>query len=154
MTGGRLQRVAEYLDDDEPFCFTYGDGLSDVNITQSIVFHRSHGKLATVTGVMPPGRFGALELAGEKVTTFKEKPLGDGSMINGGFFVLSKKVLDYIDGPSTVWEQEPLGNLASDGELMAYEHRGFWHPMDTLRDKQYLEQLWSTDKAPWRTWDE
>lgn len=154
MTGGRLKRVADYLDDDEPFCFTYGDGLSDVNITSLIKYHRSHGRLATVTGVMPPGRFGALELNGDKVVSFKEKPLGDGAMINGGFFVLSKNVINYIDGSSTVWEQEPLKNLAANGELMTYEHRGFWQPMDTLRDKQNLEQLWESNRAPWRNWDE
>ena len=152
MTGGRLKRVAEYLDD-EPFCFTYGDGVSNVDVSESIKFHRSHGKKATMMATYPPGRFGALELDGSQVTRFVEKPKGDGGLINGGFFVLEPAVISSIDSDATVGEQEPLMNLAASGELMAYEHTGFWQPMDTLRDKQNLEQLWSAGQAPWRVWE-
>ncbi|MEZ9917915.1 glucose-1-phosphate cytidylyltransferase [Vibrio breoganii] len=152
MTGGRLSRVADHIKDDEAFCFTYGDGVGDIDITKTIEFHRSHGKLATLTATFPPGRFGALDISSGKVNSFKEKPKGDGAMINGGFFVLSPKVLKYIDGDSTVWEQYPLNQLAEDDQLMAYEHHGFWQPMDTLRDKVYLEELWQEGKAPWKIW--
>lgn len=152
MTGGRLKRVADYVKDEEFFFFTYGDGVGDIDITSSIEFHRSHGKLATMTATYPPGRFGALEIADGRITHFLEKPKGDGGMINGGYFVMSPKVIDYIAEDATIWEQEPLRNLAADGELMAYEHHGFWQPMDTLRDKQHLEELWSSGKAPWRVW--
>ncbi|MDF1621712.1 glucose-1-phosphate cytidylyltransferase [Pseudothioclava nitratireducens] len=152
MTGGRLLRVADYIRDEEAFCFTYGDGVSDVDISAVIDFHKSHGKDATLTAVYPPGRFGALEIYKGQVKSFEEKPKGDGSMINGGFFVLSPKVLAHLVGDSTVWEQAPLKKLAAANELMAYEHHGFWQPMDTLRDKQYLEELWSSGKAPWKTW--
>jgi glucose-1-phosphate cytidylyltransferase len=152
MTGGRLKRVAEYVKDEEFFFFTYGDGVADIDITKSIEFHRSHGKAATLTATYPPGRFGALQIEGGQITEFLEKPQGDGGMINGGYFVLSPKVLDYLKDDSTTWEQEPLRTLATDGELMAYEHHGFWQPMDTLRDKQHLESLWQSGKAPWRIW--
>lgn len=140
LTGGRLKRVEAYIRDDEAFCFTYGDGLSDVNIGASVEFHRQHGRRATVTAVLPPGRYGALECAGEQVTGFVEKPRGDGGLINGGFFVLSPSVLDYIEGDQTSWEGPPLTRLAADGEMMAFEHSGFWQPMDTLRDKNMLEE--------------
>jgi len=149
MTGGRLKRVRQYLDD-EDFCFTYGDGVSDINITDLLKFHRTHGNLATLTGVQPPGRFGSLKLKGTKVSSFEEKPYGDGGWINGGFFVLSTKVIDYIDDDSTFWEREPMEKLALDGQLSAYLHAGFWQPMDTLRDKNHLEELWLSDKAPWK----
>jgi len=152
MTGGRLKRVAEYVKDEEFFFFTYGDGVGDIDITKSIEFHRSHGKLATMTATYPPGRFGALEIEDGKITHFLEKPKGDGGMINGGYFVMSPTVIDYIAEDATIWEQEPLRNLAADGELIAYEHHGFWQPMDTLRDKQHLEELWSGGRAPWRVW--
>lgn len=152
MTGGRLKRVAQYLDENESFCFTYGDGLSNVDIRDSINFHRNHGKLATVTAVIPPGRYGALERSGDLVTSFVEKPPGDGGMINGGFFVLSPKVLDFIDGDQSIWEGEPLGSIAQSGEMMAFEHHGFWQPMDTLRDRNLLEELWVSGKAPWKVW--
>jgi glucose-1-phosphate cytidylyltransferase len=152
MTGGRLKRVADYVKDEEFFFFTYGDGVGDIDITKSIEFHRSHGKAATLTATYPPGRFGALQIEGGRITEFLEKPQGDGGMINGGYFVLSPKVLDYLEDDSTIWEQEPLRTLATDGELMAYEHHGFWQPMDTLRDKQHLESLWQGGKAPWRIW--
>lgn len=152
MTGGRLKRVAEYVKDEEFFFFTYGDGVGDIDITKSIEFHRSHGKAATLTATYPPGRFGALQMENGQITEFLEKPQGDGGMINGGYFVLSPKVLDYLEDDSTTWEQEPLRTLATDGELMAYEHHGFWQPMDTLRDKQHLESLWQSGKAPWRIW--
>ena len=151
-TGGRLLAVAKYLNDDESFCLTYGDGVSDVDISKSIEFHKKHGKLATVTSVFPPGRFGALEIDNSSVKNFMEKPKGDGGMINGGFFVLSPKVFSRIKGPATVWEQEPLKSLSNDGELMAFEHRGFWLPMDTLRDKKLLEDLWDNNTAPWKGW--
>ncbi|KIF50405.1 glucose-1-phosphate cytidylyltransferase [Vibrio owensii] len=153
MTGGRLGRVAEHIKDEDAFCFTYGDGVGDIDITSTIEFHKSHGKKATLTATYPPGRFGALDIQGGQVNSFKEKPKGDGAMINGGFFVLSPDVLKYIDGDSSVWEQYPLNQLAKDGELMAYEHHGFWQPMDTLRDKVYLEELWQENKAPWKIWE-
>ena len=152
LTGGRLKRVANYVKDDDAFCFTYGDGVSDLDIQASIDFHRQHGKLATVTAVLPPGRYGALECNGNQVTSFIEKPRGDGGLINGGFFVLSPKCLDYIDNDQCSWEGTPLTRLAQDGEMMAFEHRGFWHPMDTLRDKNFLEDLWHSGKAPWKVW--
>ncbi|EJL6956430.1 glucose-1-phosphate cytidylyltransferase [Vibrio cholerae] len=153
MTGGRLRRVKEYLKDEESFCFTYGDGVGDINIKELIEFHENHGKKATLTATYPPGRFGALDIENGSVNCFKEKPKGDGAMINGGFFVLSPDVIDYIDDDSTVWEQYPLNQLAVDKQLMAYEHQGFWQPMDTLRDKNYLEELWNSNKAPWKSWD-
>ena len=153
MTGGRLRRVAEYIKDEEAFLFTYGDGVSDVNISESIIFHRSHGKLATLTSTLPPGRFGVLEIENTHVKSFREKPKGDGAMINAGYFVLSPRVLEYISDDGTVWELEPLMKLAELGQLMAYEHNGFWQPMDTLRDKHYLEQLWDTGQAPWKVWE-
>ena len=153
LTGGRLKRVEGYIRDDEAFCFTYGDGLSDLDIGASIDFHRRHGRYATVTAVFPPGRYGAIERAGDKVTRFVEKPPGDGGLINGGFFVLSPAVLDYIEGDQTSWEAEPLGRLAADGQLMTFEHSGFWQPMDTLRDKNHLEELWNTGAAPWKCWN-
>jgi glucose-1-phosphate cytidylyltransferase len=153
MTGGRLKRVAQYIQDEECFFFTYGDGVGDIDIAATLTFHRSHGKKATLTATFPPGRFGALDIRNHQVLSFKEKPKGDGAMINGGFFVLSPEVLSYIDNDLSIWEQEPLMNLASDGELMAYEHTGFWQPMDTLRDKHLLESLWESGKAPWKTWD-
>jgi glucose-1-phosphate cytidylyltransferase len=152
MTGGRLKRVGDHVKDEEAFFFTYGDGVGDIDITRSLEFHRSHGKAATLTATYPPGRFGALHMEGGQILDFTEKPQGDGGMINGGFFVLSPKVLDYLEGDATTWEQEPLRALAADGELYAYEHHGFWQPMDTLRDKQHLESLWSSGKAPWRVW--
>lgn len=152
MTGGRLRRVAEFLKNEEAFCFTYGDGVSDVDITREIAFHRRHGRLATVTAVQPPGRYGALHLDGTAVSGFTEKPRGDGGLINGGFFVLSPKCIDLIAGDQTVWEGEPLTQLAADGELMAFEHKGFWQPMDTLREKNLLEELWATGNAPWKVW--
>lgn len=152
MTGGRLGRVAEYVKNEEAFCFTYGDGVGDIDISASIEFHRKHGKSATLTATFPPGRFGALDIHNKQVMNFKEKPKGDGAMINGGFFVLSPKVLNLIQDDSTIWEQEPLNHLAETGELMAFDHQGFWQPMDTLRDKHYLEELWSSGKAPWKKW--
>lgn len=152
MTGGRLRRVADHVRDEEAFFFTYGDGVGDIDITASLAFHREHGKAATLTATYPPGRFGALNMEGGRVLEFTEKPQGDGGMINGGFFVLSPRVLDYLEDDSTVWEQEPLRRLAVEGELMAYEHHGFWQPMDTLRDKQHLEALWEGGKAPWCVW--
>jgi glucose-1-phosphate cytidylyltransferase len=153
MTGGRLKRVSRYVQDDEAFCFTYGDGVGDIDISATLAFHREHGKAATLTATFPPGRFGALDIQNRQVRNFQEKPKGDGAMINGGFFVLSPKVLSYLEDDSTIWEQEPLMNLAADGELMAYEHHGFWQPMDTLRDKQHLEKLWDSGQAPWKVWD-
>ena len=152
MTGGRLKRVQEYVKDEEAFCFTYGDGVSDINIQALIDFHRQQGVKATLTAVYPPGRFGALDISGHKVTTFQEKPKGDGGMINGGFFVLSPSVLGLLKDDETIWEKEPLESLAKSGQMSAYEHRGFWQPMDTLRDKNYLESLWASDKAPWKLW--
>ncbi|WP_439856373.1 glucose-1-phosphate cytidylyltransferase [Pseudomonas yamanorum] len=153
MTGGRLRRVAEYVKDEESFCFTYGDGVGDIDISAAIEFHKEHGKAATLTATYPPGRFGALDIRQGQVLNFKEKPKGDGAMINGGFFVLKPEVLKYITGDSSVWEQEPLMTLASDEQLMAYEHQGFWQPMDTLRDKHLLEELWVSGKAPWKSWE-
>jgi len=151
-TGGRLAAVSNYVKDEECFCLTYGDGLSDVNISDLIAFHKSHKKLATVTSVFPPGRFGALEIERSHVKSFMEKPKGDGGMINGGFFVLSPKVLENISGPESIWEQEPLRALSEEGELMAFMHEGFWQPMDTLRDKIFLEELWGSRTAPWKSW--
>ncbi|WP_168232831.1 glucose-1-phosphate cytidylyltransferase [Pseudomonas veronii] len=153
MTGGRLGRVAEYVKDQESFCFTYGDGVGDIDISATIEFHKRHGKAATLTATYPPGRFGALDIRQGQVLNFKEKPKGDGAMINGGFFVLKPEVLKYIGGDSCVWEQEPLMTLATDQQLMAYEHYGFWQPMDTLRDKHLLEELWLSGKAPWKSWE-
>ncbi len=152
MTGGRLRRVRDYLADEEAFCFTYGDGVGDVDIGACIEFHQQHGKLATLTATQPPGRFGALNLEGDQVLNFQEKPQGDGAWINGGFFVLSPKVIDYINADASIWEREPMERLAADGEIMAWRHRGFWQPMDTLRDKQHLEELWASGKAPWKVW--
>lgn len=151
-TGGRLARVGHLLRDEAAFCLTYGDGVSDVDISAAIAFHRAHGRQATVTAVVPPGRFGALERQGTAVSAFTEKPAGDGGMINGGFFVLSPAVLDRIGGDGTVWEQEPLKGLARDGQLMAYDHHGFWQPMDTLRDREQLQALWDGGSAPWKQW--
>lgn len=153
MTGGRLGRVADYVKNDEAFCFTYGDGVSDVDIGKLIEFHRQHGKEATLTATYPPGRFGALDIQNKQIKRFMEKPKGDGGMINGGFFVLSPSVLSLIKDDKTTWEQEPLMSLAERGELMAFEHAGFWQPMDTLRDKHLLEELWAAEKAPWKKWD-
>jgi len=151
ITGGRLKRVARLLGDEE-FCFTYGDGVADVNIRDLIAFHRRQGKLATLTAVQPPARFGALSLKGSSVVRFEEKPVGDGGMINGGFFVLSPRVIDYIEGDHTHWEGEPLERLAREGQLSAFAHHGFWQPMDTMRDKTQLEELWNSGKAPWKVW--
>jgi glucose-1-phosphate cytidylyltransferase len=144
--------VADYLRGEEAFCFTYGDGVANIDIAAELAFHKAHGRLATVAAVQPPGRYGALEMDGEVVRGFIEKPRGDGGRINGGFFVLSPKVLDYIDGDQTPWESTPLERLATEGQLMAFEHDGFWQPMDTLRDKIHLEDLWSTGRAPWKVW--
>ena len=152
LTGGRLKRVAEYVKNEESFCFTYGDGLADIDIAAEIEFHRNHGKWATVAAVQPPGRYGALRLDGQRVAGFIEKPLGDGGLINGGFFVLSPHCLNLLAGDQTSWEGEPLARLAAEGQLMAFAHHGFWQPMDTLRDKNHLEELWQTGKAPWKTW--
>ena len=152
MTGGRLRRVASYVENEEAFCFTYGDGVGDIDIARSIEFHRAHGKAATLTAVLPPGRFGALDIHNNHVRSFREKPKGDGALINGGFFVLSPEVLAEVHGDSSVWEQEPLMNLADKGELMAFQHDGFWQPMDTLRDKNLLEELWASGRAPWKKW--
>lgn len=152
MTGGRLKRVSNFVKDEEAFCFTYGDGVSDVNITESIAFHKSQRVKATLTAVIPPGRFGALDTEGSKVLTFHEKPKGDGAMINGGFFVLSPSVIDYLEGDATIWEREPLEKLAEQGQLAAYQHHSFWQPMDTLRDKNHLEELWASGNAPWKVW--
>ncbi|WP_066763663.1 glucose-1-phosphate cytidylyltransferase [Croceicoccus pelagius] len=151
MTGGRLKAVRSYLDEGEAFCFTYGDGVADIDVTALVNFHKSHGGKGTVTAVAPPGRFGALEFDGDRVSGFREKPAGDGGLINGGFFVLDPSVIDYIDGPSSIWEREPMEALANDGELHGYHHKGFWQPMDTLRDKLHLEELWEKG-APWKTW--
>lgn len=152
-TGGRLGRVADYLRDEDDFCFTYGDGLSDVDIGASIAFHREHGRSATVTAVQPPGRYGALECNGGEVEAFTEKPRGDGALINGGFFVLSPDCLDLIDGDDTSWEKEPLNRLVAQNQLMAFEHTGFWQPMDTLREKNHLESLWEKGEAQWKVWE-
>jgi glucose-1-phosphate cytidylyltransferase len=151
-TAGRLKRVASYVKDENAFCFTYGDGLSDVNITAELAFHKQHGKWATITSVRPPGRYGALQIELDSVKNFTEKPRGDGGQINGGFFVLSPKCLDLIEGDETSWESNPLKQLALQGQLMAFEHKGFWQPMDTLREKNLLEELWKSDKAPWKVW--
>ena len=151
MTGGRLKQVAPYLDD-EPFCFTYGDGVTDADIGALIQFHEQQGTLATVTAVQPPGRFGSLNMTGDKIDSFEEKPPGDGSWVNGGFFVLSPKVLEYIQSDTTVWEKEPLQKLAREGQMAAFVHRGFWQPMDTLRDRIHLEELWDSGQAPWKVW--
>jgi glucose-1-phosphate cytidylyltransferase len=151
MTGGRLKRVARYVGD-EDFCFTYGDGVGNIDITRSIEFHRNSGRLATITATQPPGRFGALRVDGTRVAAFEEKPHGDGGWINGGFFVLSPKVMGYIDGDHMIWEREPLERLARDGQVSAFVHDGFWQPMDTMRDKTLLEELWASGKAPWKVW--
>ncbi len=151
LTGGRIKRVAQYIAD-ETFCLTYGDGVSDIDIAELIAFHKSSGRQATVTAIQPPGRFGALNIDNGIVHNFLEKPTGDGAWINGGFFVLESSVLNYIDGDETIWEQQPLQQLSNERQLAAYQHHGFWQPMDTLRDKTLLEDLWSTDKAPWKTW--
>jgi glucose-1-phosphate cytidylyltransferase len=152
MIGGRIKQILPYIGEDPEFCLTYGDGVADIDITDSIAFHRREGRLATVTATQPPGRFGAINFEGNRVTSFQEKPSGDGGFINGGFFVLSPKVGSYIEGNQTVWEKEPMTNLAKDGQLSVFFHNGFWHPMDTLRDKRYLEDLWSSGKAPWKKW--
>jgi len=152
MTGGRLKRVQDYIGE-ETFCFTYGDGVSDINIEKLINFHQEHGKLATLTSVQPPGRYGSLDMEGCMIRCFLEKPPGDGAWINGGFFVLSPKVINYIKDDSTVWEHEPLETLASEGQLVAYKHLGFWHALDTLRDKNFLNSLWSSGTAPWKIWE-
>lgn len=151
MTGGRLKRVRDYLGEDD-FFMTYGDGVADIDLKELAAFHRAHGRLATLTAVVPPGRFGALDLQGDAVRSFREKPAGDGATINGGFFVLSPKVLDRIEGDATVWESEPLESLAREGQLHAYHHTGFWQAMDTLRDKKHLEELWARGDAPWKVW--
>jgi glucose-1-phosphate cytidylyltransferase len=150
-TGGRLKRVRDYLKD-EPFCFTYGDGLADVDVSATVEFHRSHGKLATITAVQPPGRYGALQIEEGFVRDFHEKPLGDGAWINGGFFVLDPAVVGRIPDDASIWEREPMESLARDNELMAYQHSGFWRPMDTLRDKSQLDELWQSGRAPWKVW--
>lgn len=152
MTGGRLKRVGDHVKNDEAFCMTYGDGVGDVDISALIAFHKQQNLKATLTATVPPGRFGALDLSGPRVNNFREKPQGDGAMINGGFFVLNPSVLDYIDGDSTIWERTPLERLADEGQLAAYSHTGFWQPMDTLRDKIHLEELWQSGKAPWKVW--
>lgn len=152
MTGGRLKRAGAFLDPDAPFCMTYGDGVADIDLTALIAHHRGHGRLATVTAVAPPGRYGALALSGDAVRHFMEKPAGDNGLINGGFFVLSPRVLDRIAGDSEHWEAAPLESLARDGELVAFRHAGFWHAMDTLRDKNQLEELWASGQAPWKVW--
>lgn len=151
-TGGRLRRVAPYVAGEDAICFTYGDGLSDIDISRELAFHKGHGKLATVAAVKPPGRYGALQRNGDIVTGFSEKPRGDGGLINGGFFVISPKCIDYIEGDDMSWESTPLNGLASEGQLMAFEHDGFWQPMDTLREKNLLEELWASGKAPWKKW--
>jgi len=152
MTGGRLKRIKSYLDD-ESFCFTYGDGLSDVKIDELILFHKQNNRFATVTAIQPPGRFGTLNIDNDRVLDFQEKPSGDGNWINGGFFVLEPKIFDYIKDDSTVWEHEPLEKLSNENKLSAYKHTGFWHPLDTLRDKNFLEEMWKTGKAPWKKWE-
>jgi len=152
LTGGRLKRVADYVEGENEFCMTYGDGLSDIDISATITFHREHGRLATVTAVKPPGRFGALELEGQRVTGFMEKPTGDEGLINGGFFVLDPRCLDLIEGDDTRWEDEPLTRLAAEDQLRAYEHHGFWQPMDTVRERNLLEDLWASGGALWKTW--
>jgi glucose-1-phosphate cytidylyltransferase len=151
-TGGRLKRVQEFIKNEELFCFTYGDGLSNVDISKQITFHREHGKLATITAVQPPGRYGSIKLSGNKVDSFMEKPRGDGALINGGFFILSPKCIQFIDNDETAWEHKPLNTLAEIGELVAFEHNDFWQPMDTLREKNLLEDLWLNGNAPWKIW--
>ena len=151
MTGGRLKRIKKFVDD-ETFCFTYGDGVGDVNISKLIEFHKNSRTVATITAVQPPGRFGTLDIDKSKIITFKEKPAGDGNWINGGFFVLEPSVFDYLEGDSTVWERQPLEKLVDEGQLSAYKHTSFWQPLDTLRDKKYLDELWNSSKAPWKTW--
>lgn len=154
-TGGRLKRVARYLSDetgDTDFCFTYGDGVGNIDVTASIAFHRGHGKLATVTATRPPARFGSMVMDGHQVKRFEEKPVGDGVWINGGYFVLNRQVVDYIAADETIWEREPIEKIANEGQLMAWHHNGFWHPMDTIRDRVYLEELWESGKAPWKIW--
>ncbi|MEG3656108.1 glucose-1-phosphate cytidylyltransferase [Arenibacter palladensis] len=153
MTGGRLKRVTPYLKNEEAFCFTYGDGVADVNISDLIKFHKAHGKEATLTATYPEGRFGALDIVDNQIRKFQEKPKGDGALINGGFFVLSPKVIERIKGDDTIWEQEPLKGLAEDNQLMSFKHEGYWQPMDTLRDKKKLENLWDSNKAPWKVWE-
>lgn len=153
MTGGRLRAVKNYLEGEDVFCFTYGDGVADIDLSREIEFHRSHGKLATICAVQPPGRYGALLLDGTAVKGFSEKPPGDGSWINGGFFVLQSEVLEFIDNDQSIWEGVPLEEISKLGQLEAFAHKGFWQPMDTLRDKNYLEQLWSSGQAPWKCWD-
>lgn len=152
MTGGRLKRIADHVRDEAAFCFTYGDGVADIDVSAAIAFHRAHGKQATITAVQPPGRYGALTLRGEQVLGFTEKPRGENGLINGGFFVLSPKVAKYLDGDQTIWEQAPLRGLTDDGELCAWEHKGFWQPMDTIRERQELEEHWASGKAPWKVW--
>ncbi|MDP3858299.1 MAG: glucose-1-phosphate cytidylyltransferase [Stagnimonas sp.] len=152
MTGGRLKRVKQYVEKEDLFCFTYGDGVGNVDIARTLSFHKSHGRLATLTGTQPPGRFGALGMEGDQIHSFQEKPMGEGGWINGGFFVLSPKVIDYIDDDASIWERAPLESLAAEGQLMVHRHSGFWQPMDTLRDKQHLEELWQSGKAPWKLW--
>jgi len=152
MTGGRVKRIKNFINDGEDFCLTYGDGLANIDIKKLIDFHQKHRKLATVTSVYPPGRFGAVEIKESQVVSFIEKPYGEGGFINGGFFVLNSKALNYVEGDNTIWEKEPLKNLAIDGELMAFKHKEFWQPMDTLREKNYLENLWDSGKAPWKLW--
>jgi glucose-1-phosphate cytidylyltransferase len=152
MTGGRLKLAKSYLNENEDFFFTYGDGLANINIAELLAFHKKHQRLATISAAQPPGRFGALHFENEKVTGFIEKPEGDGGWINGGFFVLSPKAIDYIDSEETIWEQQPLERIARDQQLSAYLHKGFWQPMDTLREKDYLEELWTSGKAPWKMW--
>ena len=153
MTGGRLKRVADYVQGEEAFCFTYGDGVADVDIGRLIEFHRKQRTLATVTAVQPPGRFGALDMDGNRIVSFEEKPRGDGAWVSGGYFVLSPQVMDYITGDDCIWEVEPLQRLAKEGQLSAYRHRGFWQPMDTLRDRNLLESIWLTGRAPWKVWE-
>lgn len=153
LTGGRVKRVAQYIKDEDSFCLTYGDGVADIDIAALVDFHKQHGKLATVTAVQPPGRYGALDMAEQSVRGFIEKPQGDGGWINGGFFVLSPKCLDLIEGDASSWEGKPLNQLAAQGDLMAYEHNGFWQAMDTLRDRNHLEELWATGHAPWKVWE-
>jgi glucose-1-phosphate cytidylyltransferase len=152
MTGGRLRRVLPYLEGEDAFCLTYGDGVADIDIGALLDFHRAEGRLATVTAVQPPGRFGAMRIEGSSVAAFEEKPRGDGAWMNGGFFVLSPEVASYLESDATVWEQAPLRGLARDGQLSSFRHDGFWHPMDTLRDRNELEQLWASGRAPWRSW--
>lgn len=152
LTGGRLKRVSDYLEKEESFCFTYGDGVSNIDIKELIAFHKNEGRIATLTAVQPPGRFGQIAFQRGKVLAFEEKPKGDNNWINGGFFVLNKKVIDLIEGDQSIWEEEPLKNLAKSGQLSAFHHKGFWQPMDTLKDKMLLEELWKNGKAPWKLW--